>query len=60
MHSSSLGNMKTNEELAVNKRKCYQCGQEKSSVIDTSLREKKLLKSERSVVRKEGGQSLSN
>jgi len=33
VHSGSLGKMKTNEELAVNKRKNYQCGQERAPVL---------------------------
>lgn len=47
------------EELAVNKRKSYQCGQVRGPV-DTSLQERKLLKSQQSRVRKQGGHSLSN
>lgn len=46
------------EELAVNKRKSYQCGQGRGPV-DTSLQERKLLKSQQRV-RKQGGHSLSN
>ncbi len=42
------------EELAVNKRKFYQCGQEKSPIIDTSLQERKPLKYRRSIVREVG------
>lgn len=47
------------EELAVNKWKSYQCGQVRGPV-DTSLQEGKLLKSQQSRVRKQGGHSLSN
>lgn len=40
MHGGSLGNMKTNEELAENKRQKYQCGQERAPVlIPHSMRE---------------------
>lgn len=57
--SAALGEIwRQTEELAVNKRKYYQCGQQESSVFDTSLRERKLLKYKRSIVRKEGGRSL--
>lgn len=47
------------EELAVNKRKSYQCGQVRGPA-DTSLQERKLLKSQQSRVRKQGGHSSSN
>lgn len=46
------------EELAVNKRKYYQCGQFRAAV-DTSLQERKLLKPQQSRLRKQGRRSLS-
>lgn len=46
------------EELAVNKRKYYQCGQFRAAV-DTSLQQRKLLKPQQSRLRKQSGRSLS-
>lgn len=47
VHSGSLGNMKTNEELAVNKRNYYQCGQERAPVLIPHSRKKKASKVEK-------------
>ena len=54
VHSGSLGNMKTNEELAVNKRKYYQSGQERAPVLIPHSRKESLSDTERRVVRKAG------